>query len=50
LLRFLADHQVSMIALLAWNSNALDDGIKDSGVDDAVKQFLIEGPDAGNTR
>ncbi len=47
LLRFLADHQVSMIALLAWNSNALDPGIKDSGVDDAVRRFLAEGPDAG---
>jgi hypothetical protein len=50
LLRFLADHQVSTIALLAWNSNALDPGIKDTGVDDAVKRFLAEGPDAGNTR
>jgi len=50
LLRFLADHQVSMIALLAWNSNALDPGIKDTGVDDAVRRFLAEGPDAGNIR
>jgi hypothetical protein len=50
LLRFLADHQVSMIALLAWNSNALDPGIKDTGVDVAVKRFLTEGPDAGNAR
>lgn len=47
LLRFLADHDVSMIALLAWNSNALDPGIKDTGVDDAVRRFLTEGPDAG---
>ena len=47
LLRFLADHDVSMIALLAWNSNALDLGIKDTGVDDAVRRFLAEGPDAG---
>lgn len=44
LFRFLADHRVSMIALLAWNSNALDTGIKDSGVDDAVRRFLAEGP------
>jgi hypothetical protein len=50
LLRFLADHDVSMIALLAWNSNALDAGIKDTGVDDAVRRFLAEGPDAGNAR
>lgn len=50
LLRFLADHHVSMIALLAWNSNALDPGIKDTGVDDAVRRFLREGPDAGNAR
>ena len=50
LLRFLADHQVSMIALLAWNSNALDPGIKDTGVDDAVRRFLAEGPDAGSAR
>ena len=48
LFRFLADHDVSMISLLAWNSNALDAGIKDTGVDDAVKRFLAEGPDAGN--
>jgi hypothetical protein len=39
-----------MIALLAWKSNSLDAGIKDSGVDDAVKRFLTEGPDAGNAR
>jgi hypothetical protein len=50
LFRFLADHDVSMISLLAWNSNALDAGIKDTGVDDAVKRFLAEGPDAGNAR
>jgi hypothetical protein len=50
LLRFLADHNVSIITLLAWQSNALDAGIKDSGVDDAVKRFLAEGPDAGNAR
>jgi hypothetical protein len=48
LLRFLTDHDVSMIALLAWNSNALDPGIKDTGVDDAVRRFLREGPDTGN--
>ena len=46
LLRFLADHQVSVIALLSWESNAFDTGIKDSGVDDAVKQYLTQGPDA----
>jgi hypothetical protein len=50
LFRFLADHDVSMIALLAWNSNALDAGIKDSGVDDAVKRFLAEGPNPGSAR
>jgi len=50
LLRFLADHNVSIITLLAWQSNELDAGIKDSGVDDAVKRFLAEGPDAGNAR
>src|SRR5262249_43805971 len=50
LLRFLADHNVSIITLLAWQSNALDAGIKDSGVDDAVKQFLADAPDAGNAR
>jgi hypothetical protein len=50
LFRFLAYHRVSMIALLAWNSNSLDTGIKDSGVDDAVKRFLAEGPSAGNVR
>jgi hypothetical protein len=50
LLRFLADRNVSIITLLAWQSNALDAGIKDSGVDDAVKRFLLEGPDARNTR
>jgi hypothetical protein len=50
LLRFLADHNVSIITLLAWQSNALDADIKDSGVDDAVKRFLSEGPDAGNAR
>lgn len=50
LLRYLADHQVSIITMLAWESNALDAGIKDSGVDDAVKRFLTEGPDAGNAR
>jgi hypothetical protein len=50
LLRFLADHNVSMVALLAWNSNALDPGIKDTGVDDAVKRFVTEGPDAKNAR
>jgi hypothetical protein len=48
LFRFVADHDVSMISLLAWNSNALDAGIKDTGVDDAVKRFLAKGPDAGN--
>jgi hypothetical protein len=41
---------VSIITLLAWQSNALDAGIKDSGVDDAVKRFLAEGPDAGIAR
>jgi hypothetical protein len=41
---------VSIITLLAWESNALDAGIKDSGVDDAVKRFLSEGPDARNFR
>jgi hypothetical protein len=50
LLRFLSDHQVSMIALLAWNSTVLDPGVKDTGVDDAVKRFLIEGPDSGVAR
>jgi hypothetical protein len=50
LLRFLADHHVSIITLLAWESNELDAGIKDSGVDDAVKRFLKEGQDAGNAR
>jgi hypothetical protein len=50
LLRFLADHHVSIITLLAWHSNALDAGIKDSGVDDAVNRFLSEGPDARNAR
>lgn len=50
LLRFLADHHVSIITLLAWQPNALDAGIKDSGVDDAVKRFLTEGPDARNPR
>ena len=50
LLRFLADHNVSIITLLAWQSNALDAGIKDSGVDDAVKRFLSEGPDTRNAR
>jgi hypothetical protein len=50
LLRFLADHHVSIITLLAWDSNVLDAGIKDSGVDDGVKRFLSEGPDAGNAR
>jgi hypothetical protein len=39
-----------MVALLAWNSNALDPGIKDTGVDDAVKRFVTEGPDAKNAR
>jgi hypothetical protein len=48
LLRFLGDHQVSMIALLAGNANGLDPGIQDTGVDDAVKRFLTEGPDAGD--
>ncbi len=46
LLRFLADHRVSVVALLSWESNALDTGIKDSGVDDAVKLYLAQGPDA----
>ncbi len=46
LLRFLADHRVSVIALLSWESNALDTGIKDSGVDDAVKLYLAQGPNA----
>jgi hypothetical protein len=50
LLRFLSDHDVSIITLLAWQSNTLDAGIKDSGVDDAVKRFLSEGPDARNAR
>jgi hypothetical protein len=42
-LRFLADHGVTMVGLLAWEANALDAGIKDSGVDDGVKRYLIEG-------
>jgi hypothetical protein len=46
LLRYLSDHNVSIVTLLAWQSNALDAGIKDSGVDDAVKRFLVEGPGA----
>jgi hypothetical protein len=50
LLRYLSDHEVSIITLLAWQSNALDAGIKDSGVDDAVKRFLSEGPDAESAR
>lgn len=50
LLQYLSDHDVSIITLLAWQSNALDAGIKDSGVDDAVKRFLAEGPNAGNAR
>jgi hypothetical protein len=44
LLQYLAEHQVSMIALLAWKSNTLDTGIKASGVDDAVKRYLLQGP------
>ena len=48
LLRFLADKHVSIITLLAWQSNALDAGIKGSGVDDAVKRLLSEGPDGRN--
>lgn len=42
--RFLSEHHVNMIALLSWESNALDTGIKDSGVDDAVKRFISTGP------
>ena len=48
LLQFLAAHQVSVVALLSWESNALDTGIKDSGVDDAVRDYLAHGPNARN--
>lgn len=41
---FLAGRNISLIALLAWESNSLDAGIKGSGVDDGIKRFLKEGP------
>ncbi len=40
MIEFLASRKVSAVALLAWNSNALDAGIKDSGVDDGIRKFL----------
>jgi hypothetical protein len=43
-LRFLAGRQISMVGLLAWESNALDAGIKDTGIDDGVKLYLRRGP------
>jgi len=44
MLQILADHGVSIIGLLSWETNALDAGIKDSGVDDGVKRYMREGP------
>jgi hypothetical protein len=44
MLTFLANHGASMIGLLAWETNALDAGIKDSGVDDGIKRYLSDGP------
>jgi hypothetical protein len=40
LLEFLSAHKVSVVALLAWESNSLDAGIKDSGIDDGIKGYL----------
>ena len=40
---FIEIDRVSLIALLAWKSNSLDVGIKDSGVDDGVKTYLGQG-------
>lgn len=45
LLQFLAAHEISMVGLLAWESNALDMGVKDTGIDDGVKHYLANGPD-----
>jgi len=35
---------VRVIAPLSWESNSLDIGIKDSGVDEGIKEFILEHP------
>ncbi len=35
---------IEAIAWLSWNSNTLDSGIKDSGIDDGIKTYLKNGP------
>jgi hypothetical protein len=39
-LTFAQAHGVKVVAPLAWESNALDNAIKDSGVDDGIKAFV----------
>ncbi len=44
LLRYLHRHGCRVVAPLSWESNALDQGIKDSGVDAGIKKYLLVGP------
>jgi hypothetical protein len=44
ILSYLHAEGASVVALLAWESNSLDRGIRDSGVDDGVKLYLSRGP------
>jgi hypothetical protein len=44
ILSYLHAEGASVVAFLAWESNSLDRGIRDSGVDDGVKMYLSRGP------
>ena len=44
ILRLLHRRRCRVIAPIAWESNALDQGIRDSGVDAGIRQFLKHGP------
>lgn len=44
ILSFLYEHDVRVVAPLAWISNKVDSGIRDTGVADGIRRFIMQGP------
>ena len=44
ILRHLHKHRCRVVAPISWESNSLDKGIRDSGVDVGIRRFLEHGP------
>ena len=42
ILTFAYNHGVRVVAPLSWTDNQLDKGIRNSGVDEGIKQFIMQ--------